>query len=281
MNVEGLTIRLGQLNRVSKDGGESRWLSPEEAAAVRQSLMLPNLPLEMQPGSPSACTLASIAEGAQARPVGDGRVDGRRKVVSESMPIGHRTTFVSNPLRDVLESRFSARDVGPLSIEELATVLVRSGRTRDLTIGESGFQIEHRPSPSAGGRHPCSLLVAAFGVKGLTDGWWQFESLDCSLSRVKIAPDVDSFLDQQKLLADMRHRPAAAVVVWADFKRTLSRYPSGTVHVWRDAGVLLSTIHLNATDIGLRSCITGGVDSVQGADWDDATSDVGAVVIGH
>jgi len=67
----------------------------------------------------------------------------------------------------------------------------------------------------------------------------------------------------------------------ADFRRTLLRYPAGTVHVWRDAGALLATLHLCAGDVGLRSVITGGVDLVASESWTETTIDVGALLLGR
>jgi SagB-type dehydrogenase family enzyme len=125
------------------------------------------------------------------------------------------------------------------------------------------------------------LLVAAHGVAGLRNGWWSFDAAACSLTTEEIPTPTDDFLGQQQVLAALQQPPVAAIVIVASFVRTLLRYPAGTVHVWRDAGALLATLHLCATDIGLRSCITGGVGLLRADRWDEMTTDVGAVVLGR
>jgi hypothetical protein len=73
----------------------------------------------------------------------------------------------------------------------------------------------------------------------------------------------------------------AVIVVSANPAATLSRYPNGTAHVWRDAGALLATLHLTATDLGLASKIlsTSGVLS-QFDPSGTGTVDVGALLLG-
>jgi SagB-type dehydrogenase family enzyme len=279
---EPLTVRIAEQTRVSRDSGESCWLTEGRAARVFASLSVDALALKHEFGSPTACTLATIAEGARARPVGLGAVEEATPTsTAPDVRLGHLVRPESRTLASVLASRYSANDLGSLRLDELATVLVRSGRIRAWLDFPGGVQLTYRPVPSAGARHPCSLLVAASGVEGLEDGWWSFNAATCAVHAADSAIGVKDFLERQQLLAGLRRPPAGAIVVIANFRRTLLRYPAGTVHVWRDAGALLATLHLSASDIGLRSVITGGVDVLAAGSLSEVTTDVGALLLGR
>jgi SagB-type dehydrogenase family enzyme len=110
-----------------------------------------------------------------------------------------------------------------------------------------GYQVTHRPAPSAGGRHPYELLVAAEAVHDLPPGWWWFDSTLCQLIEgeaglVSTSEAVDGVMEAAQLIGP----PGAVIFVVAHFNRTLSRYPAGGTLVWRDAGVILGLLHLCA-----------------------------------
>lgn len=279
---EPLTVRIADRTRVSKDTGESCWLNDAQAARVRESLLVDSLALKHELGASTATTLATIAEGSRARPVAPSfDREPTPTTHGRDIRIGHLVRAESRTLASVLASRYSAHELGSLKLDELATILVRTCRIRSWQGLPNGLQVTYRPVPSAGALHPCSVLIAASGVEGLEDGWWSFNALSCALERAVASPGVREFLLQQQLLAALEEPPVAALVVIADFKRTLVRYPAGTVHVWRDAGVLLATLHLCATDVALRSVITGGVDLLKSESWNETMTDVGALLVGR
>ena len=74
-------------------------------------------------------------------------------------------------------------------------------------------------------------------------------------------------------------RPPALLLAVAEPERTLSRYPAGTAHLWRDAGALLTTLHLLAASLDLASCIVG-ISGVLGHE-DAARVDLGALAFGR
>jgi hypothetical protein len=69
----------------------------------------------------------------------------------------------------------------------------------------------------------------------------------------------------------------AVVFAVATPDRTLDRYPDGMSLVWRDAGVVLQTLHLLAIDVGLASCIVG---TTAVAFRDGTATDIGALALG-
>ena len=233
---------------------------------------------------PTAAALASVGEAASLRPETDVRPPAHSlaALTTEDARIPLRATIHGAPvmpLRDVLDRRRSRRRLGPLSLDDLSPLLFRAGRTRVVVDVEGVGELESRPYPSAGARHPTELVVAAQRVDGLSSGWWWFEPFTCQLTPVRLEPDPNAALSTLGTVACMDQTPAAAVFAVASFRRTLSRYPAGSTLVWRDAGVVLATVHLAATELGLASCIVGTSGIIQ-TSHDDLTADLGAVIVG-
>jgi SagB-type dehydrogenase family enzyme len=230
----------------------------------------------------TAAVLADLGQARMARPHPTGRtvsaqiqLDGRR------IPLARLTTAESATLADLLERRHSSRAFGPAKLTQLATLLMRSGRVRDLTIVEDQYQASHRPAPSAGARHPFDLhLVAGDRVGGLDPGAYVFDAVAGALvaqAEADVTPE--ALLSRLVEHLGSQTTPAAAIFLVGYLDRILSRYPAGMSLAWRDAGVLLQTLHLCATDLGLRSCIVGtcGIlrDEAQGP-----VIDMGCLLVG-
>jgi SagB-type dehydrogenase family enzyme len=275
--MSGLTVRV-DADRVlaSDDEGRTAMLPVEMGAELQDAFRLAAQP----PSSPdvTAGTLAAIAEAQAARPqprqapprAWQDHRDGPR------VALANLTAQDSQPLAAVLAARRSRRDWMPPRLEDLASVLVRAGRVIDWAVAPDGYVTTRRPVPSAGARHPLDLHLLVADVHGLTPGAWRFDALRCELVGTALAHE--PALDQlsEVLLAPA---PPAALVAVAHLHRTLSRYPPGMSLLWRDAGALLGTLQLCATDVGLASCIAGTC----GVLIDKAVEgilDVGALLLG-
>ncbi len=208
----------------------------------------------------TAAVLADLGQARMARPHPTGReVPAQANLDGASIPLGPLATEDSRALADVLERRHSSRVFAAASLPQIATVLMRSARVRDWTTVEDGYQASHRPAPSAGARHSFDLhLVAARHIDGLDPGEYLFNAVAGTLVR-QDRPDLDpsELLDQIGDRLGSPSAPPAAIFLVGHLDRTLSRYPAGMSLAWRDAGSLLQTLHLCASDLGLRSCIIG------------------------
>jgi len=196
--------------------------------------------------------------------------------------IGALAEEPSQPLADILRYRRSTRTLGPLSLTALATVLVRSGRVRSWDTAPDGYQITHRPAPSAGARHPCDMVVAANEVEGLSQGWWTFDPVACELAVAQGPhPPLGDAMTKAMEVGQLQGRPGAVIFLVAHFDRTLSRYPAGGPLVWRDAGVLLGLLHLCASALELGSCIVGTCGVVIEQRHPELVTDIGAIALGR
>lgn len=246
--------------------------------------------LDSEPATFTAATVASFAEAEHAlpNPVPDGPlVDLARARTSttrgaDRIALGPLVTEASQPLAEVLEHRQSQRHLDPPSLEDLATVLVRSGRIIDWDYDDRGVETSYRPYPSAGAVHPLTIDVIADDVAGLAPGCWEFDPFRCDLTPSRhTAEAINRARTLITAAANVPTVPASLVLI-ANPARTLQRYPNGTAHLWRDAGVLLATLHLAASDIGLGSSIVGTSGALKPfAPSDDGTVDVGSLVLGR
>lgn len=240
------------------DEGRSRRL--DDARTAELIAWWEDAPSVRPPDGRTAAVLADLGQARFARPHPTGRtVPARVEHNGERIALGRLTTADSLPLAKVLENRHSARSFGSTTLAQVATLVMRSGRVREWTTVEDGYQATHRPTPSAGARHPFDLhLVAGRLVDDLDSGIYIFDAPAGALVRPRGAKvDPAALLNRLGDHLGAPTPPAAAVFLVGYIDRTLSRYPAGMSLAWRDAGALLQTLHLCATDLRLRSCIAG------------------------
>ena len=194
-------------------------------------------------------------------------------------------------LTAVLEERLSTRtfdDTKPITVEQLAELLYRTARTRGTQPVGEGEELLSRPYPSGGGIYELELYPVARHVAGLEPGMYHYDSFDHALRPVA---DADSKAVSQLL------KPAAAtltggaepqilIVMAARAGRMMWTYEQiGYAAILKDVGVLMQTIYLAATAMGLGACAQGfsdtaafvaatGVDELQ-------ECSVGSIIVGY
>jgi SagB-type dehydrogenase family enzyme len=277
--MSGLTVRVESDSVIaSRDGGQTKALAVGLGATLHHAYA--EAVCRVGDAGPTAGTLAGLAEArtAQPRPVSiaerppawqDDR-DGPR------VPLSDLAVNDSRPLAEVLAARHSQRRWNPPTLQSVATVIVRSGRIIDWTVTPDGYVTTHRPVPSSGARHPLDIYLLAGEVSDLPVGAWRFDALRCELvgTPLRHEPALTRFGTVLGV-----ERPPAALIAVAHLERTLSRYRTGLSLVWRDAGALLATLQLCATDLGLASCIAGTC-GIAVDDRSTGVLDVGALVLG-
>ena len=196
-------------------------------------------------------------------------------------------------LTAVLEDRVSTRtfdDAHPITLDQLAELLYRAARTRTtLPVGE-GEELLSRPYPSGGGIYELELYPVVRNVTGLEAGMYHYDSFEHAL-RLVAAPHSEA----SKALSQLM-KPAAAtltggaepqilIVMAARAGRIMWTYEQiGYAAILKDVGVLMQTIYLVATAMGLGACAQGfsdtaafvaatGVDELQ-------ECSVGSIIVG-
>lgn len=242
-----------------------------------------------EPSTFSAAALASFAEASDAGPSptsGGPLIDlakrrpGAGAGAGATVLLGPRARTESDPLAAVLERRRSGVPTGPLKLDDLATVLVRSCRVIDWDYDDRGIEVSLRPHPSAGAMHPLHVEILANDMPDLDAGRWTFDPFTCSLTRTDTDGSTSELIGRFGPPSQSDYLPAV-IVIRANPAATLSRYPNGTAHLWRDTGALLATLHLVAADCGLTSKILGTSGVISPLDPHGAGDvDVGALLIG-
>ncbi|MGO9157161.1 SagB family peptide dehydrogenase [Mycobacterium sp.] len=170
-------------------------------------------------------------------------------------------------LTAVLEDRVSTRtfdDAHPITVGQLAELLYRTARTRrTLPVGE-GEELLSRPYPSGGGIYELELYPVVRNVAGLEAGMYHYDSFDHAL-RLVAAGDSKAVCQLMKPAAATLTggaEPQILIVMAARAGRIMWTYEQiGYAAILKDVGVLMQTIYLAATAMGLGACAQGFSDT--------------------
>ncbi|MCV7199485.1 SagB family peptide dehydrogenase [Mycobacterium angelicum] len=171
------------------------------------------------------------------------------------------------PLTVVLEDRVSTRtfdDAHPITIGQLAELLYRTARTRSTyPIGE-GEELSSRPYPSSGGLYELELYLVVRNVAGLAPGMHHYDSFDHALRPVAPADSkaVAQLLKPAAATLAGGAEPQVLLVISARWGRIMWTYEQmAYATILKDVGVLMQTIYLAATAMGLGACAQGFGDT--------------------
>lgn len=184
----------------------------------------------------------------------------------------------------MLATRRSVRPDEPCSLSDIIDLLWYLHLPTTSWIADDGYRERQMPAPSAGGRHPLSLLVVATSLTDSPPGVWAISPADKPvLVPVEIpAETIGKILAAAATALRASEPPPVLLVAVARSARTLSKYPWGKSLIWRDAGALLNTAHLVAHDLDLDSCLVGISETVciPLPNTDEQLYDVGALAVG-
>jgi SagB-type dehydrogenase family enzyme len=165
------------------------------------------------------------------------------------------------PFARVVEARRSIREygAGPPSAEQLGALLFRAARVKAVLRADDD-EITSRPYPSAGARYPLEIYLAIDGCRGLPSGTHHYDPVAHAL--VPVTGDAGA---REQLVRDATvgsRPPPVVMILAARIARTSWKYQSiAYALVLKDAGVLMATVCLTATAIGLGACCVGTGDS--------------------
>ena len=175
---------------------------------------------------------------------------------SRSLPVPDIEALA--PMATTLEARRSERTFAPVSEALIGALLWHAARTKESASSPLGFQIEHRPTPSAGAIHPVHLVIQ------LTDegSWARYNPQEHSLDLLakgdsRLQPLVD--YSEQMVPRGGGH----LVLFVAEPGKTSAKYDNPESLIWRDAGILQGSLALVAAALGLNYCLLG----IMGNPW--------------
>jgi SagB-type dehydrogenase family enzyme len=192
------------------------------------------------------------------------------------------------PFTRVIEARRSQRRYGaaPLTLHQLGEFLFRVARVRRV-FGRAGKgQLTSRPYPSGGARYGLELYPVVAACRGAPPGMYHYDPLRHRLEGLEAPrPDVDTLVRFASAAAGGSVRPQVLIVIAARFRRVTSKYRAmAYALILKEVGVLLQSMYLVATAMGLAPCALGAGDPERfarliGADFHEETS-VGEFLLG-
>ena len=159
-------------------------------------------------------------------------------------------------------------DQEPIKLAELAQLLdsaarVQSKWTNPLDFGDggSGPDIDYtaRPYPSAGSAYELELYLAVANCDGLEPGFYHYDADRHAMVPITVrAQELDAMFAGAEFAMDALAPPQILITIAARFNRINWKYSAIAYSlILKNVGVLLQTLYLTATDMGLGGCAVG------------------------
>jgi SagB-type dehydrogenase family enzyme len=182
-------------------------------------------------------------------------------------PLSAAPVETAVPTAKLLRQRHSTRDFDaerPITLAELAQFLDGAARTLgtfNSTAGGDGppFTYAVRPYPSGGSSHELELYLAVDRCEGLARGFYHYDAGEHALVALDVTtPEFEALLQGGQFAMDAPGLPQILITVAARFGRVAWKYSSIAYSLMlKDTGVLMQTLYLMATDMGLGGCAIG------------------------
>ncbi len=177
------------------------------------------------------------------------------------------TTEAKQQTSSLLRARHSVRDFDgerPITLDELAHFLDSAARVQSTfsspaADGEPPASYALRPYPSGGGSYELELYLAVDNCAGLARGFYHYDAGGHALVALDTdAHAVDTLLRHAQFAMNAPALPQIVITLVARFGRISWKYSSLAYSlILKDTGVLMQTLYLMATDMGLGGCAIG------------------------
>ena len=177
-----------------------------------------------------------------------------------------------SPIANLLRERHSTRsfdDRQPITLAELSQFLDSTARVQSkwksrIDIGGGGPVVAYaaRPYPSGGSAYELELYLAVANCAGLARGFYHYDADRHALVPISgSTPQLDAQLAAAEFAMDAPAIPQILITIAARFDRISWKYSSiAYALILKDVGVLIQTLYLMATDMGLGGCAIGSID---------------------
>ncbi|MFC8527721.1 SagB family peptide dehydrogenase [Nocardia sp. NPDC057227] len=193
-------------------------------------------------------------------------------------------------LTAVLEDRVSTRafdDAAPITLGQLAELLFRTARSRGVRSEVPGEELVSKPYPSGGSVYELELYPVVRNVAGLAPGMYHYDAHEHALRPIAEAasPAVSTLVKSTSATLADGAEPQVLLVLGARTGRVMWTYEQVSYAViLKHVGVLMQTVYLAATAMGLGACAQGFGDTaafVRAAGVDELEEcSVGSIIVG-
>jgi SagB-type dehydrogenase family enzyme len=178
-----------------------------------------------------------------------------------------------SPVATLLRERHSTRefdDRQPITLAELSRFLDGAARvhskwksTVDLGGGD-GPEVDYaaRPYPSGGSAYELELYLAVANCQGLPRGFYHYDADRHALVPIGAGTaELEALFASAEFAMDAPAGPQILITIAARFDRVAWKYSSIAYSlILKDAGVLIQTLYLMATDMRLGGCAIGSIN---------------------
>jgi SagB-type dehydrogenase family enzyme len=194
------------------------------------------------------------------RPHWPGKTINLDRAAAPSMP---------SPFAQLLHARHSTRDFDdehPITLTELAGLLQTAARIRARWTGEAdmdggGSEVSYaaRPYPAGGAAYELELYLTIANCDGLARGFYYYDADQHALTLIEVSPqELEAQLSAAEFAIGASGVPQILITIAARFGRVSWKYSSVAYSlILKDVGVLMQTLYLTATDMGLGGCAIG------------------------
>ena len=174
------------------------------------------------------------------------------------------------PITALLRERHSVRDFDeaqPITLGELALLLDATARVTSRWEspvdfdGSDGPLVSYtsRPYPAAGSAYELELYLAIANCAELERGFYHYDASTHALTAIEAADaQLDAMLGGAQFAMGAATQPQVLITIAARFGRLSWKYAAIAYSlVLKDVGVLMQTLYLAATDMGLGGCAIG------------------------
>jgi SagB-type dehydrogenase family enzyme len=170
------------------------------------------------------------------------------------------------PLGIVAERRTSIRvydDASPITVGQLSELLYRAQRIRSVHAVPNHGEVASRPYPSGGALYELEIYPVVHLCHGLPSGLYRYDGAGQQLEVVRASgAATEQLVELAQLTAGVSSPPQVLLVITARFRRVMWKYESmAYAAILKNVGVLIQTLYLHATALGLAPCALGGGDS--------------------
>ena len=193
-----------------------------------------------------------------------------KKVDLRKVPAGHSEAI--SPAAKLLRERHSTRsfdDQRPITLAELSRFLDSTARVQSkwrsrLDLGDRGPVVAYavRPYPSGGGSYGLELYLAVDKCEGLARGFYHYDAGAHALVPIGVRThELEALLTGAEFAMGAPAAPQILITIAARFGRISWKYCSiAYALILKDVGVLMQTLYMMATDMGLGGCAIGSAN---------------------
>jgi SagB-type dehydrogenase family enzyme len=178
----------------------------------------------------------------------------------------------TSPFTRLLHERHSIRefdDQHPITLAELSRFLDATARIRakwdtslDPDDGSPVVEYAVRPYPSGGSAYELELYLAVANCEGLERGFYHYDADRHALVPIAVRPqEFEALWTGAEFAMDAPAPPQVLITIAARFGRVSWKYSSiAYALILKNAGVLIQTLYLAATEMGLGGCAIGSTN---------------------